>query len=328
VAGRGVDADPLLGQRFGDGRIMIDYPLLADYRDALNKSMLPFLGGTIGALSADAGYCDDLEDLLALLRRAYPHKPWPKWSAGGTLRFNRMIIQEELEFRKSATYSRRPEDSALVNEEIYSSSEVMDGFYLVGLLLSYFTWFHHKRILDFYRARFLRRPGGAVGRVMEWGVGHGLFSLLAARAWPVAWLTAVDISQHSLDFTRRLLAADAVTQRVEFVLQDILEPHAELPVVDRLICSELMEHVAEPPELAKRMATVLAPGGCAFVTAAINAPQPDHIYLFRSPQEVEELIRSVGLIVEAALPVGHPHNEGRDDAPTVLAMVVSKGDAG
>lgn len=300
-------------------------PLTEDFTAVLRKSMLPFLGEAVDSLSADPSYLASLEDILGLLRVAYPEKPWPKWAANGTLRFNRTVIQAELEFRKTGEYSRRPEDAAEVESEIYSSSDVMEGFYLVGLLLTYFTWIHHTEMLNFYRKQFLD-AGAGVSAVMEWGVGHGLFTLLASRTWPEAQIFALDISQHSLEFSRRLLKADGADARSKFFSADILSPDVTLPGVDRLICSELMEHVPDPHALGRRIHDVLNKNGKAFVTAAINAPQPDHIYLFRSREEVEELIAASGLRIEAALPLVHPNHKGREAAPTVLAMVVAKVD--
>lgn len=305
---------------------MTDHPLTSEFCTALRKSMLPFLADGIDVLSGKPGYRDSFEEILHLLRRAWHEKPWPKWAANGTLRFNRTVLQEELRFRKSGEYSRGPQDSVDVNAEVYQSTEVMEGYYLVGLLLSYFTWVHHDRMLDFYRNRFLSN-GNATKDVMEWGIGHGLFTLLAARAWPNAKITAVDISEHSLEFANRLFQAAGEASRVTFVKADILDRDATFEPVDRLICSELMEHVADPALLVGRVAAALAPGGRAFVTTAINAPQPDHIYLFRSRDEVEKLVTASGLIIEEAISLVHPHNEGRVGAPTVLAMIAAKAGA-
>lgn len=304
---------------------MTEHRLVTEFTDALRRSMLPFLAEGVDALSSKPGYRDDLEDVLGLLRRAWGDKPWPRWAANGTLRFNRTVIQEELSFRKTGQYSRKPEESVTVNAEVYQSAEVMEGYYLVGLLLSYFTWIHHDRMLDFYRTRFLGGTGSAKS-VMDWGIGHGLFTLLATRAWPTATVTAVDISEHSLEFARRLFEAAGVASRVGFVKTDILDRSAIFQPVDRLICSELMEHLPDPSSLVARIAAGLAPGGRAFVTTAINAPQPDHIYLFRSPEEVEKLFASAGLMIDESICLVHPHNEGRVNAPTVLAMIAAKAD--
>lgn len=301
---------------------MSDRAIIGDLRDRLKSSMLPFLADAIDQLSAQPGYDELLAEVLKAIQRAYPDKPWPKWVANGLLRFNRSIILEELKFRESGQYSRAPGDTPDINEEIYQSQDVMEGYYLIGLLLTYFTWIHHSRILDFYRAEFLARPG-VVHSGMEWGVGHGLLTWLAGRAWPSALFTACDLSTHSLVFSRRLLTAAGLGNRVQYIQGDVLDDTASLPRVDRLICSELLEHVSDPAKVTRRIASCLNPEGVAFITAAINAPQEDHVFLFRSVQDVEELILASGLKVERSLPVVHPNSEGRIDPPTVLAVVAS-----
>ena len=301
---------------------MNDHAVIEELRRRLKSSMLPFLADAIEQLSTKPGYNELLADVLDALKRSYPDKPWPNWAANGLLRFNRSVILEELKFRDSGKYSRNLDETDDINEAIYKSQDVMEGYYLVGLLLTYFTWIHHSRILDFYRSEFLARPG-AVATGMEWGVGHGLLTWLAARAWPEATFTAGDLSPHSIEFSRRLLSAEGFGDRVHYVQGDVLSDDLVLPRVDRLICSELLEHVSDPAKVTRRVASCLNPQGLAFITAAVNAPQEDHVFLFRSADEVAELIAASGLTIERALPVVHPNSEGRAEPPTVLAVVAS-----
>ena len=265
----------------------------------------------------------DLEEALLLLQKAFPERASPGWAVEATLRFNRMIIAEELDYRRRQAYRHAPGDAGKVNAEIYQSGETMTGFYLAGLMLSYYTWSHHKDLLALFHGFLDTGPKGAY--VMEWGTGHGLLSLLAARQWPSARLLALDISPHSLAFTAKLLAAAGIADRSELMLGDVLDPTLDFPQVDRLICAEVLEHVAEPGALIQRAAAALAGGGRAFFTAAINAPQPDHIFHFRCESEVEALIRAAGLSIESKTALVHPHRAGQDKAPTVFALTAIKG---
>ncbi len=303
-----------------DHKSTTPHVLFESYRDALKASVLPFLGHSLDRLADDRQA--ELDELLLLLHRAFPEQPSPGWAVKATLRFNRMIIAEELDYRERAAYRRAPQDAADVNQLIYQSAETMTGFYLAGLLLSYFTWPHHTALLSFYRESFL--TGRKPGTVMEWGVGHGLFTLHAKRQWPNASLVALDISEHSLDFTKRLLEADGTSCRPQFVLGDILAESLVLPTVDRLVCAEVLEHVADPKALLQRVADCLLPGGVTFLTAAINAPQPDHIFHFRDAGEVEELVRAAGLVIRAKRSLTHPHRARQSEAPTVLALIAAK----
>lgn len=65
-------------------------------------------------------------------------------------------------------------------------------------------------------------------------------------------------------------------------------------------------------------------GGQAFLTAAINAPQPDHIFHFRTEADVERLAAEAGLAIAAKRTFIHPNREGQNGAPAVLAFVATR----
>jgi hypothetical protein len=43
---------------------------------------------------------------------------------------------------------------------------------------------------------------------------------------------------------------------------------------------------------------VLRPGGTGFITAALNAPNADHIYLYRTAEEVKTQLLGAGFAVQ------------------------------
>jgi SAM-dependent methyltransferase len=264
-------------------------------------------------------YLADFDRHLQLLREAYPERPWPAWPADGYIAFNRMVLKEEQAFRKTGAYSASEGDIDRISEEIYNNPDVMNKYYLVGLYVTYFIWPHHYRMLDFYRREFLGPEAGEAASFAEWGVGHGLLSADALQRWPQAQAHLYDLSPHSLGFAQRLLARHA--GRCVF-LQDDVATAPSLPTVDRLVCSEVLEHVPRPELVLQRATAVLAPGGRAFLTAAIDAPQPDHIYLFRSDQEVFDMVAANGLTVRSHLSVVHPSRQSDDRPPRVLGLVV------
>lgn len=321
----GSDERIVFGYRRGGTNTQRATPLVDELAAALRKSLFPFLAQAIETLSARPGYRDQFESMLHIVKAAFPEKPWPKWPANGLLKFNRVVLQEEAEFRASGKYAKSVEEFSEVKSSVYDAADVMDGYYLVGLLLTYYTWEHHQDILEYYNQAFLERSAGGEW-IMEWGVGHGLYTLLAARKWPQAEITAVDVSEHSLNFSGRVLAYAEPRRKVAYVLGDILDESLDLPVVDRLICSELLEHVPDPRAVVRRIAACLRPGGFAFVTAAVNAGQPDHIFLFTSPEEVAALFKEAGLRIDSLISTCHPKHRGQSDAPTVVALVAVKED--
>jgi Methyltransferase domain len=299
------------------------FELLSDFRAKLDGSLFRSLAKGIDVIQAEFGpaYLADFEDHLRLLRRAYPERPWPAWAADGFISFNRMVLKEELAFQTSGAYSASAEDIGRVTAEIYDSGKVMDGYYLVGLYVTYFVWPHHYRMLDFYRRNFLGSAAGAAARFAEWGVGHGLLSAAALTRWPEARAWLFDLSAHSLGFARHLLHAAGHAGRCAFVQGDVVE-EPDLPVVDRLVCSEVLEHVPRPDRVLERVRAALAPGGRAFLTAAVNAPQADHVHLFRGDDEVFAMAEAAGLTVGPRLSVVHPSRADDARPPLVVGMVV------
>jgi hypothetical protein len=74
----------------------------------------------------------------------------------------------------------------------------------------------------------------------------------------------------------------------------------------------------------RRVADSLNEGGLAFLTAAINAPQPDHIFHFRTEADAERLAAEAGLGIAAKRTFIHPNRAGQNGAPAVFAFIAAK----
>lgn len=294
-------------------------PHVSDFHAAISRSLFANLGNTIEDLTNEYGqaYLDDFEASLVMLRQAFPEKEWPKWAAEGFLKFSRDVLREELRFKKTGSYTHSGDEQTLVAEKIYNDPGVMEGSYLVGLFITYFLWPHHYRILNFFRKAFLDTEG-EVAHFAEWGVGHGLHCRMARDRWPRASISGFDLSPSSLEFTRRMLAG--TTGDNELTLQDVTKISEGR--VDRLVCSEVLEHVADPARVLKNIRACLAPGGIAFVTGAVMSPQIDHIYLFETDQHLINMIAEAGLTIIDSVTACHPSRDGQADAPHVVALVV------
>jgi len=231
-----------------------------------------------------------------------------------------VILKEEMHFRQTGEYAAKPDDLERVTEDVYDNEDVMDGYYLVGLFGTYFLWPHHYRILDFFRRSFLQ-TGPPSQRLAEWGVGHGLLTLEALRQWPEARALVVDLSKYSLGFAGRMLGSAGVAGRCDSRQGDVLK-FTDLPTADRIICSELLEHVPDPGLLLDRLRGALAPAGLAYLTGAINAAQPDHVYLFTGDRQLFRLLEDHGFAIKASLTACHPNREGDENPPAVVATVV------
>jgi SAM-dependent methyltransferase len=309
---------------------MTDDNLVSSFRSSLQASLFRTLGSGIDQLEQEFGapYRQAFGHHLALLRAAHPDRPFPAWPVNGFIALNRMILKEELAFRESRTYSAGPADMERITAEVYDSDAVMNGYYLVGLYLTYFIWPHHWQMLRYYHQSFLadgtgveRGDSALAGGFAEWGVGHGLLSLAALVRWPQARGFLFDLSDHSLAFARAVLEAAGHGGRCTFVQGDVLQA-TDLPKVARLVCSEVLEHVPDPLKVLQRVRTALLPGGRAFLTAAVNAPQSDHVYLYRSDEEVFEMAHQAGLRTCSSLSVVHPNRHNDLLPPSVVGLIV------
>jgi 2-polyprenyl-3-methyl-5-hydroxy-6-metoxy-1,4-benzoquinol methylase len=67
-----------------------------------------------------------------------------------------------------------------------------------------------------------------------------------------------------------------------------------------IVMGEVLEHVENPGLFLSRIRRLSNPATHIFITTCMNAPAVDHISLFRTGKDVEDIIRSSGLeVVEA-----------------------------
>ena len=83
-------------------------------------------------------------------------------------------LKEQIRFLQTKEYTHTDFESA--RKAVYDNPEVMEKFYLEGLLLTHAFWPIHLDIHKFFREEFLSRlPSDGVGT--EFGFGHGLYLL-------------------------------------------------------------------------------------------------------------------------------------------------------
>jgi len=206
-----------------------------------------------------------------------------------------VVLAEELHFRRTGSYRLSSFDEAA--RTIYGDALYMSR-YMNGLLASQVWWRNHTEALGYYRNVYLASLRSGF-RHLEIGPGHGLFLYQAARDPKCGSLTAWDISQASLRNTREALDAMGVTRPIALRARDLFEsPRGEF---DSLTFSEVLEHLEQPLAALRILRGLLADGGRLFVNAPVNSPAPDHIYLFRAPEEIVAMVESAGFeIIDSA----------------------------
>jgi 2-polyprenyl-3-methyl-5-hydroxy-6-metoxy-1,4-benzoquinol methylase len=205
-------------------------------------------------------------------------------------------LDEQHYFQEHGTY--RHSTFAEVAASVYHDREYMDR-YMYGLAITNFLWPNHVAM-----SRFLRRtlPRGRGGRYLEIGPGHGFLLLSAIEIADYDDFLAVDLSAASVQQTRTIVQHfhPGAPARVE--MQDFLEADDLVPgSFDAIVMGEVLEHVEQPDLFLRRIAELAKEDAYVFVTTCINAPAVDHIYLWRTPEELEDMIAANGLTIVEAL---------------------------
>ncbi|EAQ96531.1 class I SAM-dependent methyltransferase [Congregibacter litoralis] len=109
---------------------------------------------------------------------------------------------------------------------------------------------------------------GSIKQALELGPGSGVY--LPALSQLAQRVVALDVEPGHLRAAKHLLAAEGEAVSVGFVQGDLRSGILQGGSVDLLLCSEVIEHVADSAGLLKAMAGALSPQG----TLILTTPQP------------------------------------------------------
>jgi 2-polyprenyl-3-methyl-5-hydroxy-6-metoxy-1,4-benzoquinol methylase len=197
---------------------------------------------------------------------------------------------EAINFLETGSYSSSSFEE--VNQRVYGQPEIM-GYYMHGLLLSQFLFFHHYEVLLFFN-EVINKEHNLINRYLEIGGGHGLYISEAIETiGGRAHYDMVDISESSLELAQKLVKHS----EVQYIHKDVFnfEP---IEKYDFITMGEVLEHVEDPISLLKRIGDFLNENGKLFITTPTNAPAIDHIYLFKNAKEIRDLINEAGFVIE------------------------------
>lgn len=228
----------------------------------------------------------------------------------------------QVKFQKSKVYENKTYAEAA--SEVYQNEEYMFSLYLPGILLSHYLWRHHFLQHIFFLERFLPLVGQGDGKCFyDIGVGTGFYSKeLLSRTKLTG--SGFDLSPHSLAHTLMLLRINDVADKYEANLRDVVNDPVR-PAADFLINIEVLEHLEDPQQFLNALAGMLKVGGYGLISAAINAPNADHIYLYRNSAEVATQLHRAGFkIVDSTVDAAYtPRSEG-ELVPENVAFIVTK----
>lgn len=230
------------------------------------------------------------------------------------------LLREEAYFRRHGRY-RHATVREVVDSGVFEEPRVTH--YQRGLLLTQVLWRNHTRIAETYVRAFLE-PRGPRERLLEVGPGHGLFLALAGarlRGEVAGW----DLSEAMLRHTKRNLTELGVPD-VSLAQHDIREGPLD-GTFDLVVASELLEHVEEPGAVLRSLLGLLGDDGRIFLNVPVNSPAPDHIYLWRSPEEFFGFVAEHGVepLSTYTFPLtGQTEERAREGGFTISCVVVGR----
>jgi ubiquinone/menaquinone biosynthesis C-methylase UbiE len=209
-------------------------------------------------------------------------------------------VNELVHFQREGNY--RYSTFAEVASHVYFSKEYMDQ-YMYGVAISLVFWSSHREMHRFFEKTL---PLNRTGTYLEIGPGHGRFLMSAMERSAFTRFLGVDVSETSIAQTRAVIEHfhPAPEGNVSLIVQDFHETSLPAGSCDAIVMGEVLEHVEDPARFLAKIRELAASDAHIFITTCVNAPQIDHIYLFRSLEEVSKLINSQGLriVSEAAVP--------------------------
>ncbi len=205
---------------------------------------------------------------------------------------------------------------------VYMDEDYMMNLYLPGIFVSHFLWRHHYRQFNFYKQKFLPFLGSIEDkRFYEIGTGTGFYTVQVFRHYPDYWGYGIDISPHSRAFTMNHLKGWGFEDSLIPMSFDITKMELEpLPMIQAI---EVLEHLSDPQMFLRCLRKLLQPDGRGFITAALTAPNADHIYLYWTPDDVIEQLRAAGFnVLDYIEEIAYEGKPG-EHVPKVAAFIIS-----
>jgi 2-polyprenyl-3-methyl-5-hydroxy-6-metoxy-1,4-benzoquinol methylase len=257
------------------GLVTAENPLHTSF---MNQSIRAMREDTRTELTNYLGYCLSVGLTLGYLAECY-----------NTIVNDTITEQMFFEENKRYRWSRFDE----VAKSVYFDDAYMRR-YMYGLAITAFLWPNHAALHDFFTRTF---PRGQAGTYLEIGPGHGYYFMQSARLGNFDRMLGLDISASSVALTRDIVRHSGIdkTSHIEVVEADFLRFHEQNARYSCIVMGEVLEHVEEPELFLKTIASLSHRATHIFVTTCMNAPAVDHIALFRSGAEVEDIIASSGL---------------------------------
>lgn len=136
------------------------------------------------------------------------------------------------------------------------------------------------------------------GAILEVPSGSGFFLSEFLRVNPKWTGIGLDLADTSIDISRAILDANGVSKASYKIIKSNFLEYKISEKFDRVICGEFLEHLENPLGVLQKINESLKNEGKIFLTVAVWAAGIDHIYLYKSPNEVRDHISKAGFKIE------------------------------
>ncbi len=211
------------------------------------------------------------------------------------------MVKERMKFIRTKKYSSSSFDE--VEQRVYANPDVMT-YHMHGLVLAQFLWVDQVHRFKFFSQNITKYAQQAKN-YLEIGGGHGLYLNEAIASLPqIQQFDLVDISASSLALAKGIIA----NNNINYYHKNIFDFTEKDSSYDFITIGEVIEHLEDPLAILKKIAKLLSKQGICYITAPINAPMIDHIYLFSNETEIRELFAMAGLeIIEEKIAITDNH---------------------
>jgi len=229
----------------------------------------------------------------------------------------------QIKFQVNKEYENKSFEEA--SSEVYLNEDYMFNLYLPGLYLSHFLWAHHYKQHIFFMDKFLplvKQHSG--GLFYDVGVGTGFYSKEMLKNISTINGEGFDLSPYSLRHTKAMLSSRKLGDRYKINLSNIVTnpPKKKVPFI---LSIEVLEHLENPEEFLCALNNMLGDGGLGLISAAINAANADHIYLYKNTNEVKEQIEKCGFkIIDYIQDEAYPPKKDEELVPVNASFIVTK----
>ena len=266
------------------------YPLLLKCHSILNQKA-PYLSGVFDKMFSEFGttWAERFEACLSPIFSQDLARL--ETAVDGYVRFaiEGMILQKK--FNKTRVYEAKTYAEAA--SEVYQNREYMFSMYLPGILLSHYLWRHHYTQLNYFYSDFLPlaiKHGGQ--NFFDIGTGSGFYSKEMLLNLKNSTGQGFDMSPFSLEYTTNTLSSFGFAHRFKTNLINIFEVNdKKSPFIVNI---EVLEHLEDPQSFLNQLFKMMEPKGLGFISAAISAPNADHIYQYNNLGEVLKQIEIAG----------------------------------